>query len=71
MKHTIQIRDPRSRFGEPEVYVAECSCGWRGEERITGYAARSARRDGSRHLEIQGGAPTSPRPRRSRFLQCR
>jgi len=43
-KHTIQIRDPRLRFGEPEVYVAECSCGWRGEEGITGYAARPARR---------------------------
>lgn len=28
--HTIQIRDLRRRFGDPEAFAAECSCGWRG-----------------------------------------
>jgi hypothetical protein len=63
MMHTILIRDLRSRFGDPEVYVAECSCGWRGEERTTANPERTARRDGAQHVEGEQGVPRAPRPR--------
>jgi len=32
--HTIQIRDLRLRFGDLDAFAAECSCGWRGENRM-------------------------------------
>jgi hypothetical protein len=63
MMHTILIRDLRLRFGDPEVYAAECSCGWRGEERTAVNAARVARRDGTLHVEREQGTPSAPRPR--------
>ena len=55
--HSIRVRDLRMRFGDPESYAAECSCGWRGAERIAGNPARVARRDGTEHLERAIGAP--------------
>jgi hypothetical protein len=60
--HAILVRDLRSRFGDPELYAAECSCGWRGEERRTSNPARAARRDGARHVEGEQGTPAAPRP---------
>jgi anti-anti-sigma factor len=49
--HTIVVKDLRTRFGDVESYVAECSCGWNGQTH-TGWrtAAREARRDGTVHV---------------------
>ena len=33
VEHAITIRDLRLRYGAPEVFAAQCSCGWLGEER--------------------------------------
>jgi hypothetical protein len=49
--HTIQIRDQRLRFGDPEQYLAECSCGWIGEPRSGANAERLAKRDGAEHVD--------------------
>ena len=49
--HTIRLRDLRNRFGEPEKWVAECTCGWRGNAHEGLNSDRSARRDGMRHCE--------------------
>jgi hypothetical protein len=62
--HAIQIRDLRLRFGDPDVFAAECSCGWRGEERHAGNPERAARRDGAEHLERATGVVTGRRFRR-------
>jgi hypothetical protein len=63
VKHTIRIRDLRVRFGDPEVYAAECSCGWRGSDQSSSTAQRAARRDGAKHLDREQGLPTAPRRR--------
>lgn len=49
--HEIQIRDLRQRFGDPERYVAECSCGWVGEPRGAIFGERRAKRDGVEHVD--------------------
>jgi hypothetical protein len=33
-KHEFRVRDRRARFGDPEVYAAECSCGWVSERTV-------------------------------------
>lgn len=48
--HVIRVRDLRERFGDNEVYAAECSCGWNGEPRSDITGARTARRDGIDHV---------------------
>jgi hypothetical protein len=48
--HYIRVRDLRARFGDAEVYAAECSCGWIGEPHSDITAARTARRDGINHM---------------------
>jgi hypothetical protein len=47
--HEIRIRDLRQRFGEPEAWAAECSCGWRGPEHGGRFAGREARPDRVNH----------------------
>jgi hypothetical protein len=47
-EHSISVRDMRVRFGDPELYVAHCRCGWMGLEK----AGRTGERDA-------GGAGTS------------
>ncbi|HEY3612133.1 MAG TPA: hypothetical protein VGK92_00430 [Gaiellales bacterium] len=49
--HSIRVRDRRARFGDPEVYAAECTCGWVSEPHSGRLADRSARRDGLAHME--------------------
>jgi hypothetical protein len=49
--HKIRIRDRRFKFGDPECYAAECSCGWAGTPRIGANAERLARRDGTEHID--------------------
>jgi hypothetical protein len=49
--HSITVRDLRQRYGDPEEYQAQCSCGWLGERHTGGFAARSAGREGDRHVE--------------------
>lgn len=60
-EHVILIRDLRPPFGDTESYVAECSCGWRGNAH-TGWrtAAREARRDGAVHVDAHGIGHASP-----------
>jgi hypothetical protein len=49
--HEIKVRDMRLRYGAPEVFAAQCSCGWIGEERRGRSGERAALMDGSRHCE--------------------
>ena len=60
-EHTIKIRDLRTRFGEPEVYAAECSCGWTGEPQRGSGAERTARREGIVHVDERREAAERPR----------
>ena len=57
--HVTRVRDLRARFGDPEGYVAECSCGWKGEQRTGPLAMRSARRDGVEHADARVARPRS------------
>jgi hypothetical protein len=54
--HVTKLRDLRRRFGEPEAYAAECSCGWTSESRHGETAEREARRDGRRHEQAERDA---------------
>jgi hypothetical protein len=49
--HEIRVRDRRARFGDPEIYVAECTCGWISEPHSGRLADRAARRTGLAHVE--------------------
>lgn len=49
--HSLTVRDLRERYGDPEEYQPQCSCGWIGERHTGGFAARSAGREGDRHAE--------------------
>ena len=62
-EHVTQIRDLRVRFGDDERFVAECSCGWRGEQRTGERALRTSRADARAHADTriarrQHGPPT-------------
>jgi hypothetical protein len=62
IEHAIKVRDLRLRYGAPDVFAAQCSCGWVGEERHGRYAQGNAQLDGARHRGDQ--APSrSQRPR--------
>jgi len=54
-QHSVKVRDLRARFGEPDAFAAQCSCGWTGERREGLTAAREARRDGRVHAESARG----------------
>lgn len=54
--HVVRVRDLRARFGEPEAFAAECTCGWTGERRDGFTAAREARHDGRAHAESERSA---------------
>jgi hypothetical protein len=56
---SIRIRDLRLRFGDTESYAAECSCGWRGDERRGPSGARQAHWDGQNHLDADRCEPVS------------
>jgi hypothetical protein len=57
VEHEIRIRDVRLRFDAPEVFAAQCSCGWRGEERRGRAGERTALQDGRRHVELEHAKP--------------
>ena len=58
--HAPAVRDLRSRFGAPEVYGAECTCGWTGQRREGQAGERLAVLDAMRHRdEIRFGASAS------------
>ncbi len=60
--HSIEIRDLRARYGNPDARAAQCSCGWRGDTHTEPHwAGRNARRDGAIHI-AQPGAPSSTHP---------
>jgi hypothetical protein len=52
-EHTIKIRDLRARFGDSDVYAAECTCGWTGDRHVGAGAERVARRDGIVHTDAE------------------
>jgi hypothetical protein len=62
VEHSIRIRDLRLRYTAPEVYAAQCSCGWKGEERRGRIGERTAVLDGARHRERERPA-RNPRKR--------
>lgn len=51
VEHAIKIRDLRLRFDAPEVFAAQCSCGWLGEERRSRAGERTALQDGRHHID--------------------
>jgi hypothetical protein len=53
VEHSIRVRDLRLRFGAPEVFAAQCLCGWMGEERRGRTGERTALLDGTRHVESE------------------
>jgi hypothetical protein len=61
-EHRLRIRDLRLRFGAPEMYGAQCTCGWTGQEHRGSTGERLARRDGRRHEETERAARHPARP---------
>jgi hypothetical protein len=59
--HEITIRDLRLRYGAPEVFAAQCSCGWLGEERRSPSGERTALHDGRHHIDGENFKPRGPR----------
>ena len=53
VEHAIKVRDLRLRYGAPEVFAAQCSCGWMGGECRGQYAQGNAQLDGARHRDAQ------------------
>jgi anti-anti-sigma factor len=49
IEHAVRIRDLRARFGDPDAFAAECTCGWKGELRTGVLAMRRARGDANDH----------------------
>jgi hypothetical protein len=49
--HVITIRDLRLRYDAPDVFAAQCSCGWMGDERRGRMGQWRAVVDGDRHRE--------------------
>jgi hypothetical protein len=62
-RHSVRLRDLRARFGDPDSFAAECSCGWRGMEHTGGLARKHAKADG---IEHEGGRAVRPRMRPGR-----
>jgi anti-anti-sigma factor len=58
-EHSIQVKDRRLRFGDPDACAAQCSCGWSGETHTGRTAGRLARRDGRQHVDEERLAPSS------------
>ena len=52
-EHVVLVRDLRARFGDPESFAAECSCGWRGKPRSGENAERAARREARMHADAR------------------
>jgi hypothetical protein len=61
-EHLMRIRDLRLRVDAPEIYAAQCSCGWRGEEHRGRVGERLARQEGREHTERERLARYAPRP---------
>ena len=62
IRHEASVRDIRRRFGDPEISIAECICGWVGDP-CPGHGAEStALRAGLAHVASQR-APRTPRGR--------
>ena len=59
-EHAIRLRDLRTRFGEPESWVAECTCGWHGQTHGGLHPDRAASRDGMRHCDDARSAAVAP-----------
>jgi hypothetical protein len=62
IEHTITVRDLRLRYGAPEVFAAQRSRGWMGEERRGRTGERTALWDGNHHRD----RARITRPRRPR-----
>lgn len=55
--HEIRIRDLLLRYEAPEVFAAQCSCGWLGEERRGRVGERTALQDGRHHIDRENVEP--------------
>jgi hypothetical protein len=62
VEHEIRVRDLRLRFDAPEVFGAQCACGWHGEERRGRVGERTALQDGRHHVDHENHKPRR-RPR--------
>lgn len=62
--HSVRVRDLRLRFGAPEIYAAQCVCGWTGDEHRGRTGERLARRDGRAHAEAERLALHARKPGR-------
>ena len=60
-EHSISVRDMRVLFGDPEIYIAHCRCGWMGVEKPGHTGERDARWDGRHHLDRENIEPILPR----------
>lgn len=52
--HDTRVRDLRASYAEPEVYAAQCSCGWRGTQYDGPTARRRAGGDATEHAQTRG-----------------
>jgi hypothetical protein len=57
VEHEIRVRDLRLRYGAPEVFAAQCACGWLGEERRGRSGERNAHWDGRHHVDNERVKP--------------
>lgn len=55
-QHVVRIKDRRASFGDPEIYAAECSCGWYDEEREGMSGRRTAKVQARQHIELERSA---------------
>jgi hypothetical protein len=63
LQHAVRVRDLRARFGDPDAFAAECSCGWRGQEHTGVLARKRAKADAIVH---DGGRAVRLRTRPAR-----
>jgi len=61
-EHVVRIRDLRARFGDPESFAAECSCGWSGEPHSGENAKRGVRHEARLHTDTRAARVRSGPP---------
>jgi anti-anti-sigma factor len=49
LEHVVRVRDLRTRYGDPDAFAGECSCGWRGEIHNGLLARKRAKADATAH----------------------
>jgi hypothetical protein len=49
--HSITVTAESARFGDPDIFTAQCACGWQGGSFAAAVGARIARRQAARHID--------------------